>query len=196
MKARIPALTLILIFMVAGAVTAGVPCAGTSDADCFGDGASGCNPSTNACVCPSGDVDVIQVSVTIRDCYANVLPGRTVDCYPTYNLDDFCFCPGVEYQQGTTDTFGQVCFFYDCFGGCAYIGFTVECEGIQLISNQMWVGSPDLDATCFVGIEDFAMFASAYGGPDDCCDYDCSGGNINLTDFAIFAAHYGHGCPE
>jgi hypothetical protein len=53
--------------------------------------------------------------------------------------------------------------------------------------------SPDLNADCLVGVQDFALFSSYYGTTAWQADFNCSG-TVNIQDFAVFSAHYGHSC--
>ena len=192
MKILVAAIVMVLCFAVHA--SASVPSASTSTVECEVQGPSSCVP-TSAVVCPASDIDNIQVTVTVRNVYGNVLADKPVDCYAIEVTGDFCWCPGESVQTDTTDANGEAIFNFTDFGGCGDVQFGATCEGVVFIPcAAIFVASPDLDADCDVDLTDFAMFAAIYLSADPCGDYDCSG-TVDLPDFALFAAHYLHACP-
>ncbi len=180
-----------VLMLATGVAFAGVPCAGTSTVSATGNG--DCAPG--AAVCPAGDYDVVTVTVTVRDCYGNVLPGLEVEVYPNPALTEFCFCTGYESFTDTTDANGVVSGTFQYFGGCGNLDFYADCEGITLgPSTPINIASYDSNGDCTVNLTDFIAFAAMYLGTDPCGDYNCDG-SVNLTDFIKFAAHYLHNCP-
>ena len=186
--------TIVMVLSFAVYASASVPSASTSTVECEAQGPSSCVP-TSVVVCPASDIDNIHVTVTVRNVYADPLPGKTVDCYAIEVTGDFCWCVGESLQTDVTDTNGQAFFDFTDFGGCGDVQFGATCEGVVFVPcAAIFVASPDIDADCVVGLADFAMFAAGFGGTDPCLDYDCTG-VVGLADFAIFAAHFGHVCP-
>ena|GEM_PF-1103208 len=181
------------VLLAAGVAFAGVPCAGTSDCDVsvLHKGTTSCD-NTEGAFCPLGDQDTAKVEVTIRDCYGNLLAGRTVTVSPP--ATGFFFCQGD--QVVVTDAFGVATAYYHEFGGCGFVQFEAESEGAQVLSNLIYSANMDNDspANGSVSLSDFARFSSGYGGTDPRFDYNCDG-NVTLSDFAKFSSHYGHTCP-
>jgi hypothetical protein len=192
---RVFAVVVIMTLVFAGAAFAGIPSASTSTVEREGQGAPGtCDPDI-AVVCPASDMGTILVTVTVRNVYGDPLPGKTVDCYALPVVGTFCFCPGESLQTDVTDINGQAFFYYTDFGGCGDLQFGAECEGVVFTpSPVIEVRSPDANGDCVVNLTDFIYFAGVYLTADACADYDCSG-LVDLSDFIVFASHYGHACP-
>jgi hypothetical protein len=177
------------LVVLAGTAYAGVPCAGTSDIDA--------TPTCGA-VCPAGDMDIIEVCVTIRDCYGTPLENKTVVI--DSDTPGYYFCPGYESESCVTDSNGQCCVTFQYLGGCdtpdvCQITFKAVVDGVTIgPSDPIQIGSPDADASGLVDLTDFIYFAGKYFTTDCCADYDCSG-LVDLTDFIAFAGHYFHACP-
>jgi hypothetical protein len=175
-----------------GAAFAGVPCAGTSSAVAGGKGI--CAP--DAAICPQGDYDVIDVTVTVKDCYGTPLMGLMVDVTALPFGGDLCICPGEASKTvGPTDANGVTHAYFSRFGGCANVEFSAICSGIELgPSNYILVLSPDHNADCWVELVDFGEFALSYFKVDACFDFNCDG-IVELIDLGEFALHYLHECP-
>jgi hypothetical protein len=192
MKILVATMAIVLSFAVYA--SASVPSASTSTVECEVQGISDCVPNS-AVVCPASDIDLIHVTVTVRNVYGDPLPGKTVDCYAIEVSGDFCWCPGESLQTDVTDANGQAFFDFTDFGGCGFLQFGATCESVVFNPcAQIFVASPDINADCVVDLSDFAEFASFYFGTEPCCDYNCDG-VVDLSDFAFFAAHYFHACP-
>ncbi len=182
----------VLALLMSGVAFAGIPSASTSTVEREGQGIGPCNPDVTV-ICPASDMGSVLVTVTVRNVYGDPLPDKVVTCYPT--TSGFCFCPGEDSKQDTTDSNGQVFFTFSDFGGCGDLEFGAECEGVVFNpAPTIYIASPDDNADCEVTLLDFADFAGAYGTSDPCFDYDCDG-TVALTDFADFAGHYAHTCP-
>jgi hypothetical protein len=192
MKILVAALAMLLSFAVYA--SASVPSASTSTVECEVQGPSSCVPNS-AVVCPASDMDLIHVTVTVRNVYGDALPDKVVDCYAIEVSGIFCWCPGESLQTGTTDANGQAFFDFSDFGGCGFVQFGATSEAVVFNPcTAIFVASPDQDGDCDVDLSDFAIFASRYNSTDPCADFDCSA-TVGLSDFAIFAAHYNHSCP-
>jgi hypothetical protein len=180
----------LLVLWVGTAVAAGVPCAGTTTVVATGSGA--CSPG--AAVCPAGDLDNVTVTVVVRDCYGQVLPGLYVDVSPAgVPPAVFCFCDSVK-TVGPTDATGTTTAAYADFGGCGDLQFYATIGAVVAgPSPAITIASPDTDGDCRVTLIDFGYFALSYLTGDPCCDYDCDG-TVNLVDFGTFALHYLHLC--
>jgi hypothetical protein len=194
-KMRTLAIFTILSLMVTGAAFAGIPSASTSTVEREGQGTPDCNPDA-AVVCPLSDAGLVYVTVTVRNVYGDPLPGKIVDCYSiVVSGGPFCFCPGEDPQQSTTDVNGQAFFSFTDFGGCGDLQFGAECEGVVFTpSPSIFVLSPDGNGDCVVNLTDFIAFAGVYNTVFPCFDFNCDG-IVNLTDFIFFAGHYNHACP-
>lgn len=192
---RVAGLVGLMVLLVAGVATAGVPSSNTSTVDRAGQGNPSCNPNT-AVICPAGDMGSVLVTVTVRNVYGDVLPGKTVNCQAQVVTGPFCFCPGETPQTGVTDINGQAFFTFNNFGGCGNLQFGADCEGVVFIpSATIYIASPDNDGNCAVNSIDFAGFAAVYGqSGKPCFDYNCDN-IINSIDFATFGPHFGHLCP-
>jgi len=181
----------VVLLLISGMAFAGVPCAGTTTVTATGDGV--CAPG--AAVCPAGDLQGVDVTVTVRDCYGTPLPNQMVDVSGSaVSPAIFCFCVSPK-TVGPTDALGQATAHFDDFGGCGDVQFYATI-GIVVAgpSPAITIGSPDADGTCLVNLIDFGVFAANYFTTATCSDYDCSG-LVDLIDFGVFAAHYFHGCP-
>jgi hypothetical protein len=192
MKILVAALAILLSFAVYA--SASVPSASTSTVECEVQGSSNCVPNS-AVVCPASDMDLIHVTVTVRNVYGDPLPDKTVDCYAIEVSGVFCWCPGESLQTGVTDVNGQAFFDFTDFGGCGNVQFGATSEAVVFNPcTQIFVASPDINGDCIVNATDFAMFASMYLTTNACGDFNCDG-TVGAADFAIFAAHYLHACP-
>ncbi len=191
---------IVLATLLTGIAFAGLPCMGTSTVVATGNGS--CAVIPGAAFCPNGDMNVITVSVTLRDCYGTPLPGKDVIVW-AYADDDFCYCPDGEpapYQLedtklvGPTDAAGTVTAEFKKIGGCGDMQFYATVDDIVLgPSNWMSIASPDNTSDCVVNLVDFGNFATNYNGTDPCSDFNCDG-TVNLVDFGEFATHYNHDC--
>jgi hypothetical protein len=181
----------IAFLALAGGALAGIPCASTSSVTATGNGI--CTP--DAAVCPQGDFDVVNVDVNVQDCYGTPLAAKTVTVYPDPMATSFCWCPGEDSQQSTTDLNGNASVSFAAFGGCGNLGFYADVDGVTLgPSTVVYIASPDNNGDCVVNLTDFIGFAGVYFTADRCSDYNCDG-TVNLTDFITFAGHYFHACP-
>jgi hypothetical protein len=191
----------VLVALLSGMAFAGLPCEGTSTVVATGSGF--CAGVPGAALCPNGDYDVITVTVTVRDCYGDVLPGKDVVVW-AYSDDEFCYCPDGEptpYEledtklAGTTDAAGMVTAEFKKIGGCGQMKFYATVEDVVLgPSNWMRIASFDFNPPdCVVNLSDFGEFAKVYFSSDPCGDYNCDGA-VNLSDFGEFAKHYFHDC--
>jgi hypothetical protein len=186
----------IATMVLPGGAACAVPCAGTSTVIA--------TPDCGA-YCPAGDMDMVTVTVTVRDCYGTPLPGLAVVVEPIIGMygdppsPGHCFCPGEEAKTCITDASATCSVNFSDFGGCdgddCGLEFSAVCEGIELgPSNRIITASPDANADCQVNLIDFISFATMYITGECCGDYDCDG-IIILTDFIVFASHYTHHCP-
>lgn len=178
------------VVLGAGVAFAGVPCAGTSTVVA--------TPSCGA-YCPASDMDVVTVTVTVKDCYGTPLEGIVVTVTEAAGATGHCWCPGEDAKVCTTDASGVCTVQFSDFGGCGGTGcslqFQADAEGVILGPSQVIVSaSPDGNGDCVVNLTDFIAFASVYQTADCCSDFNCDG-VVNLTDFISFASHYQHGCP-
>lgn len=182
---------ILLMLLCGGTAMAGVPCAGTSTVAPAGNGP--CAP--DAAVCPAGDLDIMTVTVVVRDCYGTPLAGQTVMVYPVVVGGAVCICPGEDSKTvGPTDATGTTYAHFSRLGGCGLVDFYGEVSSVVLgPSIAVSLVSPDIDGDCTVNLVDFGAFALSYLTADPCCDYDCDG-IVNLVDFGTFALHYLHAC--
>jgi len=194
MRKSLVVIALAITLVATGAAFAGIPSASTSTVEREGQGIANCNPDITV-VCPASDFGSVLVTVTVRNVYGDPLPDKIVDCYPNVVSGTFCFCPGEDSKQDTTDANGQVFFTFSDFGGCGDLEFGAECEGVIFnASPTIYIASFDNNGDCTIGLPDFINFANVYGTADACSDYNCDG-TVGLSDFISFANHYGHSCP-
>ncbi len=194
MRNSVLAIGLIAILLVAGTAFAGIPSASTSTVEREGQGTPECNPDV-AVICPASDMGQVYVTVTVRNVYGDPLADKVVNCYPSVVSGGFCFCPGEDSKQDTTDSNGQVFFTFSDFGGCGDLEFGADCEGVVFNpSATIYIASPDNNGDCTVGLPDFISFAGVYQTADACSDFNCDG-TVGISDFIIFAGHYNHTCP-
>jgi hypothetical protein len=183
------------VVLAAGVAFAGVPCAGTSEVNVsvgHFDTGTACT-STEGYFCPQGDQDTIKVDVVIRDCYGNLLAGRSV----TVDAPGSPFIFNNPSKVVVTDALGEASTYFTELGGCGFVQISATSEGVTIQGNLVYAANVDIDqptANCSVTLGDFARFAGLYNTTDPCVDYDCSG-SVALGDFARFAAHYNHACP-
>jgi hypothetical protein len=193
-KAMIALAGIIFTLVFGGIAFAGIPCGSTSILEA--------TPDCGA-YCPRGDLDAIEVEVTVKDAYGNVLPGQIVSVMPIieyYAPDDsgHYFCPPDRIKTGTTNALGKVTVVFDEFGGCdcddCGLEFMAIASGMVLgPSNRVVTASPDSDADGDVDLGDFIYFAGSYLRDDCCADYNCDG-VVSLIDFITFTMHYFHTC--
>jgi hypothetical protein len=82
-----------LILLISGVASAlPIPCAGTTTVVATGNGS--CAP--DAAMCPNGDLDIVTVTVTVRDCYNYPLPGWMVTVTASPAGPPFFYCPDGE----------------------------------------------------------------------------------------------------
>lgn len=181
----------VLLISLAVAGQAGVPCPDLCTVEATGTG----GVAPDAVVCPRGDADSVVVTVTALDCFGEPVPGMLVTVYPDPEATGFCFCPGEETKEDTTNLVGMITVVFKRFGGCGELGWHAEGRGVVLLpANSIYINSPDcFDNDCEVSLSDFIRFATSYQGTEPCCDYNRDG-NVNLTDFIRFAEHYSHIC--
>jgi hypothetical protein len=174
-----------------GIAQAGVPCPDVSTVVAEGDGGT----TPDAVVCPAGDFDGVVVTVTAIDCFDMPVPDMPVTVYPDPDAVGFCFCPGEDAREDTTDAAGVVTVVFARFGGCGELSWHADGRGVIIGPSQpILISSPDnFHNDCDVNLSDFVWFAGHYQGADPCCDYNGSG-TVNLTDFIAFASHYTHSC--
>jgi hypothetical protein len=67
--------------------------------------------------------------------------------------------------------------------------------GVLLYDSTVVILSPDFNGDSLVDREDSLIFAGDYGTSACRSDFDCSG-TVDGPDWAVFSAHYGHGCPS
>jgi hypothetical protein len=115
--------------LVAGVAMGGVPCASTStvDVSVIHSGTTSCT-STEGAFCPAGDLDTVQIDVTIEDCYGNALAGRTV----TINLPAGFIFGGDAPVPFATDALGQGTVWFACIGGCGFAQYTATCDAVLI----------------------------------------------------------------
>lgn len=180
----------VLLTMILSSVYADVPCPDVSIIEATGDG----DVAPNAVVCPRGGYDTVIVTVTVLNCFGVPIPGMEVTVYPDPDATGFCFCPGEETKQDTSDVNGMLTVEFSRFGGCGSLRWCAEAQGVNIFpSIPIEIASPDIDGSCEIDLFDFVRFATKYSGQDPCCDYNFDGG-VNLTDFISFSEHYSHTC--
>ena len=185
-----------LILLLSGVALAGIPCAGTTSIVATGN--SSCAPG--AAICPNGDYDQVDVTVTVRDCYGTPLAGENVI---VSTIDPFCYCPDGEpapndfedtKMVGPTDVLGQVVATFKKYGGCGNQQFYATIGAVNAgPSVAIYIASPDNNGDCIVDLIDFGNFALVFFGTDPCSDYNCDG-IVDLIDFGNFALHFFHSC--
>jgi hypothetical protein len=197
MKVLSVSVLMIVGLVFVGAASAGIPDASTSTIVAVGQGVPPCNPGATV-ICPASDYGWVEITVTVRNIYGDVLPGKTVTCYANVvSGGPFCWCPGEDPQVGVTDINGEVVFIYSDFGGCGELEWYADCESVIIgPSNTIFIASFDIGNDCWVELVDFGQFALAYlvDPADPCFDYNCDG-QVELIDFGEFALHYLHLCP-
>jgi hypothetical protein len=199
-KMLLVACTAAILVALPGMAFAGLPCEGTSTVIATGNGP--CVVADGAALCPNGDMDVVTVTVTVRDCYGAPLSGKNVVVW-AYSEEDFCYCPDGEPTPyhledtklaGPTNAAGMVSVEFKKIGGCGDMKFYVTVDDIVLgPSNWIYISSPDNTSDCVVNLVDFGNFALAFNGSDPCSDFNCDG-SVNLVDFGTFALHFTHDC--
>lgn len=192
---RMIGLVCLAVVLFAGVAVAGVPSANTSTVERVGQGTPDCNPDV-AVVCPASDLGWVRVTVTVRNVYGDVLPGKVVNCQAQVVTGTFCFCPGETPQTGVTDSNGRAFFTFSDFGGCGNLRFGADCEGVVFIpSPTIFIVSPDIDGSCDVDALDLSAFGTNYGSTTfPCGDYNCDG-VVDALDLSVFGSSYGHACP-
>lgn len=180
---------------VASASSPYLPSPTTSTVEREGQNSPGvCDPNT-AVICPASDLGLIEVIVTVRDCYGTLLSDDPVTCSVVPVADVCGWCAGETPQDGVSDINGQAFFYFTYGGGCCTVCFGAVCKLVQFIpSPAITIISPDRNGDRRVNLNDFIQFASSYLTEDQCFDFDCNG-TVALPDFIIFASHYQHGCP-
>jgi len=179
----------VVLLLVSGMAFAGVPCAGTTTLTATGTGV--CAPG--AAVCPLGDLQTVDVTVTVRDCYGTPLAGQLVDISGSAVTGNFCFCTD-PVTAGPTDALGQATATFADFGGCGDLEFYGTIGTVVAgPSAAITIGSPDANGDCTVDLVDFSTFATNYFTTSTCSDYNCDG-LVDLVDFSTFATHYFHTC--
>lgn len=193
-----------LVLLISGVALAGVPCAGTTTVVATGSGS--CAPG--AAICPNGDYDIVNVTVTVKDCYGTPLAGQMVTVNATPAGTPFCYCPDGEAAPndfedskivGPTNASGVTSAVFSKFGGCGDMEFYATIGTVIAgPSVSIYIASPDNDGNCSVGLVDFGNFALAFPAAaphDPCMDYNCSG-DVDLVDFGQFALHFNHNCTN
>lgn len=190
-----------LVLLIAGVALAGVPCAGTTTVSALGNG--NCTPG--AAMCPNGDYDQVDVTVTVKDCYGTPLAGQMVVVNANPAGAPFCYCADGEpapndfsdsKMVGPTNASGVVVATFDKVGGCGDMDFYATIGTVTAgPSVAIYIASPDNNSDCNVNLIDFGNFAGVYLTGDDCSDYNCDG-IVNLIDFGNFSSHYFHTCTN
>lgn len=182
-----------LVLLISGVALAGVPCAGTTTVVATGN--SSCAPG--AAICPNGDYDQVDVTVTVKDCYGTPLAGQMVTVNAAPAGSPFCYCTGEASQLvGPTDASGVVAATFEKFGGCGDMEFYATIGTVTAgPSVSILIASPDNTGDCSVNLVDFGNFALDFNGTDPCSDYNCDGA-VNLIDFGNFALHFNHNCTN
>jgi hypothetical protein len=190
-----------LVLLISSVALAGVPCAGTTTVTAVGDGS--CTPG--AALCPNGDYDQIDVTVTVKDCYGTPLAGQTVTVNANPAGAPFCYCPDGEAAPneledskvvGPTNASGVIVATFEKIGGCGNMEFYATIGTVIAgPSASIYIASPDNTGDCVVNLIDFGNFALAFNGTDPCMDYNCDGA-VNLIDFGQFALHFNHSCTN
>ncbi len=149
--------------------------------------------------CPDGDGPAYQyITVTAKRVDASPIEGIPSDSF-------FFVVTGgdvtISAVDAETDSNGEIRF--EKVGDESIVlldpsFLTVEAQIYTVVLND----SDDLECNSFdiddmgdgVGLEDFAYFATDFGGSAKRSDFDWNG-TVALEDFAYFAAHFGHGTP-
>ncbi len=190
-----------LVLLISGIALAGDPCAGTTTVSAAGNGS--CTPG--AAMCPNGDYDQVNVTVTVKDCYGTPLAGQMVTVNANPAGVPFCYCTDGEpapndYSDskmvGPTNAAGVVVATFKKIGGCGDMDFYATIGTVTAgPSPSIYIANVDNTGDCACNLIDFGNFATAYNvtPADPCSDYNCDGA-VNLVDFGNFATHYNHDC--
>lgn len=202
-------------------LTSTVTCYCTASA---GGGASTTLPH-NCTICPLGDgpSEDIHVDVVVNNILGQPLTGSnvTVTTAPLGGASE-CWCPGENPQVGVS-VVGVVNFVFDngsvspveptplplTPAANPSLDFDVVAVGpgpggpvaLEDCDPQLVVLAFEAQTqNCTVGLDDFARFASDFATDDVNSDFDHDraadpANEVDLADFAKFAAHFGHTCP-
>jgi hypothetical protein len=190
---------------------AGVSCVGMKVAICP---AGDFEFIRNGC---GGSADYVWIEA--RDALNNPIPGIPWTdywlnaCDPTAQL---CLCASPVGADSLTGTNGRTTFSGRIQGGgCVLTGgiwWAIQgkiikekpCPNPNPLCLNIVIKGPDLQGTggkpdCRNDLADLIPFGSSYNknvgqaGYSACCDYN-DDGPVNLSDFALFGAHYQHRC--
>jgi hypothetical protein len=188
-----------IVLLISGVALAGVPCAGTTTVSATGN--SSCAPG--ATLCPNGDYDQVDVTVTVMDCYGTPLAGQTVTVNALPAGSPFCYCADGEtapndYSDskvvGPTNASGVIVATFKKVGGCGNVEYYATIGTVTAgPSPSIYIANPDNTGDCVVNLVDFGNFAGVYLTTNPCSDYNCDG-SVNLIDFGNFSSHYFHSC--
>jgi hypothetical protein len=190
-----------LVLLISSVALAGVPCAGTTTVTATGNGS--CAPG--AAMCPNGDYDVVDVTVTVKDCYGTPLAGEMVTVNANPAGTPFCYCADGEPSPndlsdskmvGPTNASGVVVAQFDKVGGCGNMEFYATIGTVIAgPSVPIYIANPDNTGDCVANLVDFGNFALVFNQlpADPCMDYNCDG-LVDLIDFGQFALHFNHAC--
>ncbi|KPJ58469.1 MAG: hypothetical protein AMJ46_14150 [Latescibacteria bacterium DG_63] len=124
-------------------------------------------------------------------------PYSGLEIYTQFDATcDMCLCAPVS---AVTDDNGEA-FLYIRAGldraasaTCCSVKTRVMCLGVTLFeSTKPWL-SPDMNADSVVDIDDTIILAGDWLTSACRSDFNCDG-IVDSSDWAIFAAHYGHAC--
>jgi hypothetical protein len=165
-------------------------------------------------VCPAGDGQSLAevgsiATVTVLDPVGNPvadLPVSEMALSEAWGPDALLHYCATSAREGfaadaPTDATGTTTFSGTlAAGGWSDLGLTAKlwCGELTviaetLISIDVRITSPDLNADGRVNLNDFAIFGEAYGTTDWTCDFTHDG-TVSLPDFAAFGSHYAHAC--
>ncbi|MGB8330845.1 MAG: FlgD immunoglobulin-like domain containing protein, partial [Polyangiales bacterium] len=165
------------------------------------DGILQTQPDTAAVGCPQGDAHELVVAVALDpDFYDGpvaasdfgILPPDTSEFYVTAEADSDATL--IDGMYRTTITLSQ-------FGACGYGDLTVILNGEALGTVFVDMRSVDLissgGSAGVVGLADLGAFGNAYppNPYNRCADYLSPFGQVGLSDWGYFGAHYGHTTP-
>lgn len=162
-------------------------------------------PSNHACQYVfnrQGNRDVLEVFVTLRDCFDTPITNCDVmaNLEPNASTLAFCSCEPVS-QIVATGPDGDAYFAWTRLGGRGTldVAITALCFGAHgLPSLELQFATPDLQGNCQTGsphdIINLGIWAGGlppgYAQPSD---YNCSG-DVNVVDLAVWASNLDVSC--
>ncbi len=171
-------------------------------------------PSNFAVGCPQGDKDdiVVEVRLNRQGVIASIPADALMLSQPTSTSSAFypdnaiitadsvpTFVAGPTFAEG----YYQTTFTIQAFGGCGMDSSLVSLFDIPLGYAHLNIKSPDVSIAgashAKVDLSDFATLGASYTSPpkpyNGCVDFVPPIGAVNLGDFAVFSAHFGHAAP-